>query len=283
MISRPMQKHGGGIIIKWGGLDLRHNVGFFQTIDVLSHCWHLPIRGYADRDGIDSILHSCFDLLFAEAASLSLCYPICPVRKENKQSPTHRKLISFVRNIPGYRVFLSPSSTLGFILPRIPVICRGNNHFFKDKHARTLICIVERQHSWFCCRSLWICWLGCNVHSEISCLLYTPTLADYSGILISEWWANPCSCRCCSYQSQELFKSYCLQIYSYRISNRKSQRQGLDFRSLHVNMKSFQSMVPVSWVVKVKNGKNIEKYPRLLSLMCVSMSDFLLWFFDLWF
>ena len=279
-----MQKHGGGIIIKWGGLDLRHNVGFFQTIDVLSHCRHLPLRGYADRDGIDSILHSCFDLLFAEAASLSLCYPICPVRKENKQSPTHRKLIFFVRNIPGYRVFLSPSSTLGFILPRIPVICRGNNHFFKDKHARTLICIVERQHSWFCCRSLWICWLGCNVHSEISCLLYTPT-HDLLTIQVSSFPNDEPTLVLADAAAIKVknFKSYSLQIYSYRNSNRKSQRQGLDFRSLHVNMKSFQSMVPVSWVVKVKNGKNIEKYPRLLSLMCVSMSDFLLWFFDLWF
>ena len=165
-----------------------------------------PIRGYADRDSTDSILHSCFDLLFAEAASLSLCYPICPVRKENKQSPTHRKLIFFVRNIPGYRVFLSPSSTLGFILPRIPVICRGNNHFFKDKHTRTLICTVERQHSWFRCRSLWICWLGCNFHSK-NLLLAVCTnswFTDYSGLLISKWWANPCSRWCCSYQSQEL-------------------------------------------------------------------------------
>ena len=64
---------------------------------------------------------------------------------------------------------------------------------------------------------------------------------------------------------------------------RKSQRQGLDFRNLHGNMKSFQSMVPASWVVKVKNGRNIEKFLRPLSLMCVSMSDLLLWFFDWWF
>ena len=43
-----------------------------------------------------------------------------------------------VRNIPGYRVLLSPTSSLGYILPRIPGVCAGNNHFFEDKHARKL-------------------------------------------------------------------------------------------------------------------------------------------------
>ena len=87
---------------------------------------------------------------------------------KNKRSHFSQKADPFVRNIPGYRVFLSPSSALGYILPRIPVICRGNNHFFEDKHARTLICTGERRHSWFRCRSLWICGLGCNFHSKAS-------------------------------------------------------------------------------------------------------------------
>ena len=143
-----------------------------------------PIHRYADST--DTVLHFCFDLLLAETACLSLRYSLCPVRKENKLTESLvESWHPFVRNIPGYRVLLSPTSLLGLILPRIPFICRGNNHFFEDKHARTLICTVE-QHNWFRCRSLWICWLGCNFHSKISCLLYVPTLdlPDCPGILI---------------------------------------------------------------------------------------------------
>ena len=132
-----------------------------------NHRYLLSFVGYADST--DTILHSCFDLLSAEAACLSLRYSLCQVRKIqmtnlNKAKSWH----PFVRNIPGYRVILSPSSSLGYILPRIPVICKGNNHFFEDKHARTLICTAERQHTWFRCRSFWICRLGCNFHGKVS-------------------------------------------------------------------------------------------------------------------
>ena len=52
--------------------------------------------GYADST--DSILHSCFDLLLAEAASLSLCYSLYPVRKEqmklNEASLTEADILS---------------------------------------------------------------------------------------------------------------------------------------------------------------------------------------------
>ena len=151
----------------------------------------------------------------------------------------------FFRNIPGYRVLLSPTSKLGLILPRIPVICRGNNHFFEDKHARTLIHADERQHNWFRCRSFWICRLGCNFHSKASltvCLTWTLNFTDYPGVLIPKW-ANPCPRRCCSYQSQEF---QILQSSYYSFTLRKWQQQELDFRNLHVNMNSFQSMVPIS-------------------------------------
>jgi hypothetical protein len=141
-------------------------------------CWHfsnhqhlLSIVGYAN--GTDTVLHSCFDILSAEAVCLSLRYSLCQVRNEQTTNEA-KNWHPFVRNIPGYRVILSPSSSLGYILPRIPVICRGNNHFFEDKHARTLFCTAERQHTWFRCRSFWICWLGCNFHGN-ACLAVCAT------------------------------------------------------------------------------------------------------------
>lgn len=143
-------------------------------------------------------------------------------------------------------------------------------------------CIGERQHSWFRCRSLWICWLGCNFHSKASlavCANLNSWFTDYPGILIPKRWVNPCSRRCRSYQSQELQILESFLIYSHRIRTlRKSQQQGLDFRNLHVNMNLFHSMVLISWLVKAKNGKNIEKYVHPLSLMCVSLLFY--WFFD---
>ena len=99
---------------------------------------------------------------------------------------------------------------------------------------------------------------------------------DDPGILIPKRWANPCSRRCRGYQSQEL-QILQSSYYSLRIRTlRKSQQQELDFPNLHVNMRSFQSMVPISWLVKVKNGKNIEDCLHPHSLMCVSTPDFLL-------
>jgi hypothetical protein len=55
---------------------------------------------------------------------------------------------SLIRNIPGYRVLLSPTSSLGYILPRIPAVCAGNNHFFEEKHTRksTVTYTGELQH-----------------------------------------------------------------------------------------------------------------------------------------
>ena len=193
---------------------------------------------------------------------------------KKKPSHVHRKLtFFFIRNIQGYRVFLSPTNPLGYILPRIPIICIGNNHFFEDKHARTLICTDDWQHSWFRYRSLWICWLGCNFHSKAS-----PAAMRHLNSLI--YWLF----RYLHFPKtkQSLF-SPMLRLSKSATSNprvllihiclwmiRKSQQQGLDFQNLHVNMKSFQSMVPVSWALKVENGKNIEKYLHPLSLMCVS-------------
>ncbi|KAF8804431.1 cytochrome P450 [Phlegmacium glaucopus] len=52
-----------------------------------------------------------------------------------------KQLLAFVsrvrsiQNHPGYRVLLSPTSALSFLLPQIPIVTRGNNHFFVDKHA----------------------------------------------------------------------------------------------------------------------------------------------------
>jgi hypothetical protein len=48
-------------------------VGIFQVLDIFSYL------GYADTD---IILHSCFDLLFEEAACLSFRYSLGTVRKE---------------------------------------------------------------------------------------------------------------------------------------------------------------------------------------------------------
>ena len=57
--------------------------GIFPVIDIFSYL------GYADST--DTVLHSCFDLLFAEAACLSLRYPLYPVSKE-QMKPRSQKV-----------------------------------------------------------------------------------------------------------------------------------------------------------------------------------------------
>ena len=92
--------------------------------------------------------------------------------KEQFRAQAYRRQTIYVRNLPGYRVLLGPTTALGLILPRIPVICRGNNHFFQDKHARKLICINKRQHSSFPShfRSIRSRRLGCNLYSKTYCI-----------------------------------------------------------------------------------------------------------------
>jgi len=41
-----------------------------------------------------------------------------------------------IRNYPGYRVFISPESILGIILPRIKGFTLGGNFVFDEKHER---------------------------------------------------------------------------------------------------------------------------------------------------
>jgi len=40
-----------------------------------------------------------------------------------------------VQNLPGYRVLISHTVALAYILPRIPFISNGSLHFFEDKHT----------------------------------------------------------------------------------------------------------------------------------------------------
>ena len=123
------------------------NVAIFQSPTTL------PNIGYADI----TIFHVCLCLWFAQVVCLSLRYSCCPVSTKMTNEATLTGTESwypFIRNIPGYRVILSPTSALGYILPKIPVICRGNNHVFEDKLARTLIFTNERQRSWFRCSAL---------------------------------------------------------------------------------------------------------------------------------
>ena len=56
------------------------NVGIFPIVHIFSYC----DIGYADST--DTIIHLCFDLLFAEAYCLSLHYSLCPVCKEQTKA-----------------------------------------------------------------------------------------------------------------------------------------------------------------------------------------------------
>ena len=109
-----------------------------------------------------------------------------------------------IRNHPGYRVLLSPNS-LGYLLPRIPGIGPGNNHFFKDKHARMFDLQLEKasQVDILLLQPLnllvgmWFPWWDCPVVVQ-----WIVLLMDCPGIRIPGRWAQPCSRRCYSYQSK---------------------------------------------------------------------------------
>ena len=114
------------------------------TLGFVANLWHFP---YVDMQTVTVLilfftlaLIYCFQKLLAYRSAI---HSVQYVKKTNEATLTE-SWHPFVRNISGYRVLLSPTSALGLILPGIPVICRGNNHFFKDKHTRTLICTVER-------------------------------------------------------------------------------------------------------------------------------------------
>jgi hypothetical protein len=104
---------------------------------------------YADRAHI--ILNFCTNLLFPEGPGLPPCCSLYPVCKESFRK---KRSLKTIRNIPGYRVLLSPTSALGYILPRIPGVCAGNNHFFEEKHARKLTSTMNGQYSCIHCCSL---------------------------------------------------------------------------------------------------------------------------------
>ena len=83
--QRPRQDHAISETRSTFQLGTPTNVGIFPIIDIFSYC----DIGYADStDTI--ILHFCFNLLFAEATSLSLRYSLCPVRKEQTQARSQK-------------------------------------------------------------------------------------------------------------------------------------------------------------------------------------------------
>ena len=152
--------------------------GKFTVIDIFS---------YLDMQTV-LILFFTFALIYSLRKLLAYRSAIRSVQYvKTNEATLSESWHPFVRNISGYRVFLSPTSALGYILPRIPVICRGNNHFFEDKHARALICTDEWQHKLNPLCSLWICWLGCDFHSQASLAVCATWTLDLLLIQVSSF------------------------------------------------------------------------------------------------